>query len=192
MKLNKVEFLTSAADPSSLPKLNYPAVAFAGRSNVGKSSLINTILNRKNFARTSNSPGKTRLINYYTVNDALNLVDLPGYGYAKVSFKMRKKWQQLIEHFLSNCDSLKLVLLIIDVRRGFMEQDAELLEWLLFNNLELQIVITKSDKISKQKAIKIKQDIILQNNLHNEPILFSAVKIRGVTEIWSSIKTATS
>lgn len=192
MKLNKVEFLTSAADISSLPKLNHPAVAFAGRSNVGKSSLINTILNRKNFARISSSPGKTRLINYYNVNDTLNLVDLPGYGYAKVSFKMRKKWQQLIEHFLSNCDALKLVLLIIDARRGIMEQDAELLEWLSFNNLELQVVITKSDKISKQKAMKIKQDIIRQNNLHNEPILFSAVQKRGVTEIWSSIKSATS
>jgi len=192
MKLSKVEFLTSAADISSLPKLNLPAVAFAGRSNVGKSSLINTILNRKNFARISSSPGKTRLINYYTINDTFHLVDLPGYGYAKVPLKIRQKWRLLIEHFLSKSDALKLVVLIVDIRRGLMDQDVELLEWLMFNNLDVQVVITKSDKVSKQKALKMKHEIIRQNNLPTEPILFSAVQKRGVGELWSSIKLATS
>lgn len=192
MKLKKVEFLTSAAGISSLPKLDHPAFAFAGRSNVGKSSLINAILNRKNFARISGAPGKTRLINYYTINDTLHLVDLPGYGYAKVPFKMRQKWQRLIEHFLSKSETLKIVFLLIDIRRGLMDHDAELLDWLIFNDLNTQIVFTKSDKISKQKTTKMKHDIIRQNILPTEPILFSTVKKMGIDEIWSSIKMATS
>ena len=192
MKLKKVEFLTSAADISSIPILNKPAVAFSGRSNVGKSSLINAILNRKNFARISSSPGKTRLINYYTINDTLHLADLPGYGYANVPLKVRQKWQRLIEHFLLKSEELKLVFLLIDSRRGLKDQDTELLEWLTYNNLKTQVVLTKSDKLSKQKALTMKNEIIRQNNLPTEPILFSTVQKRGINEIWSSVKLATS
>lgn len=190
MKLKKVEFLTSAADVSSLPKLNHPAVAFAGRSNVGKSSLINTILNRKNFARTSNSPGKTRLINYFTVNDKLHFVDLPGYGFAGVSRKMQDNWRKLIENFLTKSDSLQLVLVLVDTRRGIVKMDEELIEWLENMNLNFVIILTKSDKLSNHRAKLTKDTIMGQYRLTSEPILFSTVQKRGTSEIWAVILTA--
>jgi len=192
MKIKKVEFLTSAADVSSLPKSSIPSVAFAGRSNVGKSSLINALLNRKNIARTSSAPGKTRLINYFTINDKLHMVDLPGYGFAKLSHKMQNQWQQLIESFLLNNRTLRLVFVIIDIRRSLMDIDIQLLDWLDYNGLNSQIILTKCDKVSKNEALKICRNLVKQRTLINEPILFSAVKRIGISEVWKVIYSACS
>jgi len=192
MKIKKVEFLTSVADVSSLPKLSIPSVAFAGRSNVGKSSLINALLNRKNIAKTSSAPGKTRMINFFTINDKLHMVDLPGYGFAKLSQKMQNQWKQLIESFLLNNSTLRLVFVIIDVRRSLMEVDIQLLDWLDYNGLNSQIILTKSDKVSKSEALKICKDLAKQRTLTNEPILFSAVKRIGISEVWKTIYSACS
>ena len=192
MKPDKVEFLTGAADLSSLPKTQLPAVAFAGRSNVGKSSLINAILNRKNIARTSKTPGKTRRINYFMVNEKLHLVDFPGYGFAKVSTKMQQEWRRLIEDFLTENNLLCLVIVIIDIRRGVTHMDSQLLDWLDYMNIRAQIVLTKCDKVSKNTAMNAQREIIRQRLLANEPILFSAVKRAGVSDVWEAISTACS
>lgn len=192
MKIKKVEFLTSVADAASLPKLSIPSVAFAGRSNVGKSSLINALLNRKNIARISSAPGKTRMINFFTINDKLRMVDLPGYGFAKLPQKMQNQWQQLIESFLLNNNTLRLVFVIIDIRRSLMEVDIQLLEWLDYNGLNSQIILTKCDKVSKSEALKICKALAKQKTLINEPILFSAVKRIGISEAWKAIYSACS
>jgi len=192
MKIKKVEFLTSAADVSSLPKSSIPSVAFTGRSNVGKSSLINALLNRKNIARTSSIPGKTRLINYFTINNKLHIVDLPGYGFTKLPHKLQNRWQQLIEAFLLNNRTLRLVFIIIDTRRSLMDMDIQLLDWLDYNDIHSQIILTKCDKVSKSEALKICKALSKQRTLVNEPMLFSAVKRTGISESWKAIYSACS
>ncbi len=183
---------TRVSDVNSFPKAPYPVVAFAGRSNVGKSSLINSLLNRKNIAQTSSAPGKTRRIDYFNINDKLFLADLPGYGYAKVSKTNRDKWQKLIEHFLENIAQICLVILIIDVRQGITELDAQLIEWLTHYQRNFRIIITKCDKISKNEAEQVRRSV-LQNEFNmEEPILFSAIDKRGKQKIWSGILSAAS
>jgi len=187
MKLKKVEFLTSVADLSSLPKLQLPTVVFAGRSNVGKSSLINTILNRKKIAKTSSSPGKTRFINYFIINENLYFADLPGYGYARVSKKMQIQWKSLIEPFFKINDSIRLVLILLDARRGMTDKDAQLLEFMHSFGKQEQIVLTKCDKISNSRAENLRRDICAHYSLNSEPVFFSALKKTGVSDIWTSI-----
>lgn len=146
------EFLTSAPTLAHCPALGEtPEVAFVGRSNVGKSSIINALLGRKNLAQTSNTPGKTRLMNYYLIdNGSLAFVDLPGYGYAKVSKREQQEWQKHLEHYLQERETLKLVILLIDSRHGTKESDALMLDWLQHHDLAVQVVLTKWDKL-KQK-----------------------------------------
>ncbi len=192
VNLKIVQLETRVSDVNSFPKSPYPVVAFAGRSNVGKSSLINSLLNRKNIAQTSSAPGKTRRIDYFNINDKLFLADLPGYGYAKVSKTNREKWQKLIEHFLKNIAQICLVILIIDARRGITELDAQLIEWLTHYQRKFRIIITKCDKISKNEAEQVRRSVIQNEFNMEEPILFSAVDKRGKQKIWSGILSATS
>ncbi|MFQ5633498.1 MAG: ribosome biogenesis GTP-binding protein YihA/YsxC, partial [bacterium] len=140
MKISHSEFIASYSQIGQLPKLRLPEIAFAGRSNVGKSSLINRLLNRKNLARTSGTPGKTRQLNYILVNQNIYFVDLPGYGFAKVSKQERSRWQQLIEAYMAKNDALKVVVSIIDARHGPTDLDMELLEWLVHIKAPILVV----------------------------------------------------
>ncbi len=191
MIIKKVEFVKSVAAISEIPRPRLPEIAFAGRSNSGKSSLINTILNRKKMAKTSSKPGKTRLLNYFNINDRFYFVDLPGYGFAGVSKKLRNEWKGLIENYLTDCSDLQLVMVICDIRRGLTEMDLQLIEWLNRTGLPAQIMLTKADKISKNDSNKTKSKIIEQHALENEPIVFSSLKKTGVKDTLTIINKYT-
>ena len=142
MKIRNVELETVCGITSSLPVTGGPEFAFLGRSNVGKSSLINTLMQRRNFARTSGDPGKTQTINYYHINDAFYLVDLPGYGYARVSRTTREKWGRMIERYLTDSKDLRLIFLLVDSRHAPTEDDRLMLDWLLYYHLPTAILAT--------------------------------------------------
>jgi GTP-binding protein len=188
MKVVSTEFITSATDPSQYPEGLLPEIAFAGRSNVGKSSLINIITRRKNLARTSSTPGCTRLINFFKVNNQIYFVDLPGYGYAKVPETLRREWGPMIETYLRHRKSLKYVILILDARRSPSNQDFALIHWLRYYQIVFMIVLTKIDKISRSQA-KVRQHQIKELlGLTIEPILFSARTGEGKDAIWAAIQ----
>ncbi len=149
MSNHQAEFLLSASAPSHFPETPYAEIAFAGRSNVGKSSLLNKLLRRKNLAKTSATPGKTRLINFFRVDDRFQLVDLPGYGYAKVSKTEREAWRRLIESYLVERDQLRLLVSLIDIRHEPTKLDRELLDWLERVQLPYAVVLTKADKVKQ-------------------------------------------
>lgn len=151
MKVLSAEFVLSAKRPAHYPPAVLPEIAFAGRSNVGKSSLINTLLKRKGLARTSNTPGRTQEINFFTVNQRLAFIDLPGYGYAKVPEAIRQQWGPMIETYLSERETLRLVILILDIRRDPTEQDRQLIGWLEFYRLPFLVALTKIDKVSRSE-----------------------------------------
>ena len=158
MKIKTSELSVVCGPTSKLPELTSPEIAFAGRSNVGKSSLINSLLNRKNLARTSSNPGKTVTINFYEVNEVFYLVDLPGYGYAKASLEARAKWGKMIEKYLRTREQLRAVILLIDIRHAPTKDDVMMFEWITSNGLEPIIAATKLDKIKrsqKDKQIKL-------------------------------------
>jgi GTP-binding protein len=187
MKIHKAEYVTSVADKFSIPKAPVPVVVFAGRSNVGKSSLINALVNRRDFARVSRTPGKTRFINYFNINDNLYFADLPGYGFARVSHTTQENWKQLIESFLEQNSFIRLVIVILDIRRGVTHSDKQLLDWLDAHQRQSLIVLTKCDKVSNNETGVIQRKLIGERKLSYEPILFSAVKRTGVLEVWSAI-----
>ncbi len=166
--------------PEHYPPAALPEVAFAGRSNVGKSSLINTLINRRNLVKTSATPGKTRLINFFMINSAFYFVDLPGYGYARVSMEERKKWGPMVETYLRSRSTLKGVVLLQDIRRMPGAEEIELLEFLENLDLPILVVLTKADKFSKSKqavqSLQIRQHMRLQEN---EVVLFSAKSRQG-------------
>jgi GTP-binding protein len=190
MKVVSTEFIKSATLPSQYPEGKFPEVAFAGRSNVGKSSLINTITRRKSLARISSTPGCTRLINFFTVNNQISLVDLPGYGYAKVSETSRRQWGPMIETYFEHRQSLKYVILILDVRRYPSDQDLALIHWLRHYNIIFMIVLTKIDKVSKSQAKVRLHQIKELLGLTIDPILFSARTGEGRDAIWGEIGRA--
>jgi len=192
VNIKKVEFVKSVVDINEIPVPRLPEIAFAGRSNSGKSSLINTILNRKKLAKTSSKPGKTRLLNYFRINDKLYFVDLPGYGFAGVSRKLRYEWKGLIDTYLSESKELKLVLMICDIRRGITDMDLQLIEWLDFTGIKIQLMLTKSDKLSKNKSAKTRNEIIKQYDPVNKPIIFSSLKKTGVKETLALINKYTA
>jgi len=154
MQINSARFLTSVHALSQLPPAEYPEVAFAGRSNVGKSSLMNRLLGRKNLVKTSSRPGKTRGLNYFLINEALYLVDLPGYGFAKVSKKEQAHWQQLITTYLLERESLGLVVVVMDLRHGLKQMDRDLVDWLKYQDIPFLPVYTKADKLSANKQVR--------------------------------------
>ena len=190
MKIIKSDLDAIAVEPKQYPKAELPEIAFAGRSNVGKSSFINSMINRKNLARTSGKPGKTRTINFYIINDSFRFVDLPGYGYAEVSKKEKEKWGQIIERFLVNRKDLKEVILIVDIRHEPTAQDVIMYKWIKSFGHRGIVIATKADKISRgnyQKNIKIIKDK-LEIEDSNLIIPYSSEKKTNIEEVWRIFK----
>ena len=186
MIIRSLELETVCGITSTLPENTLPEIAFAGKSNVGKSSLINGLMNRKSFARTSATPGKTQTINFYNINQELYLVDLPGYGYAKVSEQEKKKWGQMIERYLHQSKQLRAVFLLIDIRHAPSANDKMMYDWILSQGYHPIIIATKLDKLKRsqvQKQIKVVRQGL---GLSKDSILvpFSAVTKQGRDEIW--------
>jgi GTP-binding protein len=192
MIIKSAEFVTSATRPSQYPPAELPEVAFVGRSNVGKSSLINTLVNRKHLVKTSSTPGRTQLINFFDINDNLTFVDLPGYGYARVPASVRKKWGPMIETYLSTRKTLKGVVLIMDIRRLPRDEEQNLINWLNHFSIAKIFVLTKTDKLSKNKKIKQQDTIVRALAVEKEDvILFSAKTRRGKDAVWDAILSLT-
>ncbi|MEF2968001.1 ribosome biogenesis GTP-binding protein YihA/YsxC [Paenibacillus sp. M1] len=189
MKITNAEFVISAVGPNQYPEDALPEIALAGRSNVGKSSLINRMINRKNLARTSSTPGKTQHLNYYRINDEIYFVDFPGYGYAKVSKSQREVWGKMIEKYLLERETLRLVLLIIDLRHPPSKDDELMYDWLKHYELPVCVVATKADKIPKsrwQKHLKIIKEALVMRA--GDPIvMFSSEAGIGRDELWGQI-----
>lgn len=186
MIIRSLELETVCGITSTLPENTLPEIAFAGKSNVGKSSLINGLMNRRSFARTSATPGKTQTINFYNINQELYLVDLPGYGYAKVSEQEKKKWGQMIERYLHQSKQLRAVFLLIDIRHAPSANDKMMYDWILSQGYHPIIIATKLDKLKRsqvQKQIKVVRQGL---GLSKDSILipFSAVTKQGRDEIW--------
>lgn len=184
-------FIKSAFDKSHYPPPDRPEIAFAGKSNVGKSSLINVIVNRKKMARTSSTPGRTQALNFFNVgNGRLYLVDLPGYGFARVPLKVKASWGKMVESYLESRKNLKGVVVIMDIRRDISPDDTALIDWLFEYNIKLIPVFTKADKLKKQKRITrlkvLKKD--LSRISPERPILFSAHTREGREEVWERIE----
>ncbi len=191
MKITSVEFIKSVENFDHIPKDNLKEVAFAGRSNVGKSTLINCLLNRKKIARTSSTPGKTRQLNYFKINQKIYFVDLPGYGFAKAPKTERVQWRRLIENFLTQSPNLKGVVSIIDSRIGPTKLDLQLLEWLKNLNIPIILVVTKSDKLSKSALLnQVRKYSNQLNHFKLKQIIpFSAINGAGKKEVWREITT---
>ena len=191
MVIKNVSLETVCGITSTLPENGKTEIAFAGKSNVGKSSLINALMNRKSFARISSTPGKTQTINFYNINDIMYLVDLPGYGYAKVSEKEKVEWGRLIERYLHGSAQLKVVFLLIDIRHDPSENDRIMYRWILEQGFEPVIIATKLDKIKRsqvQKHLKMLKDgLSLVSGTKIIP--FSSVTKQGRDEIWDLIET---
>jgi len=188
MIIKSVDFVKSAVKAVDYPEYDFPEIAFAGRSNVGKSSLINTLIQRKGMVKTSSKPGCTQLINFFMINEDLSFVDLPGYGYAKVSKKIRAQWQPMIERYLSNRNNLIGLVLLIDIRRDPKKEEFDLLDWLSSHDLPHLVILTKSDKLSKTKQEKRWVSICSQlNREKNGVILFSAKTRKGRETILDEI-----
>ena len=189
MIIKTASFITSAVKKSQYPEMNLKEIAFVGRSNVGKSSLINCLLNRKKLVKISGKPGKTRLINFFLINDDFVFVDLPGFGYSKVSKKMKKSWGIMIEDYLQYRPNLKAIVFLIDIRREKLSSDEiNLILW--FNHLHIKtiFVLTKADKLSKNKRQKSVQKISQDINLEKEElIVFSAKTKMGQEKLWKNI-----
>lgn len=191
MVIKQVNLETVCGYTSKLPENRLPEMAFAGKSNVGKSSLINAMLNRKSLARTSSQPGKTQTINFYNINEALYMVDLPGYGYAKVSESEKQKWGQMIENYLHTSKQLRAVFLLIDIRHEPSANDRMMYEWIAYQGYRPVIVATKMDKIKRsqlQKQVKIVREGL---GMPKDGILipFSAETKQGRDELWEYIES---
>ncbi|CAM4127166.1 ribosome biogenesis GTP-binding protein YihA/YsxC [Paenibacillus alkaliterrae] len=192
MKITQAQFIISAVQPHQYPEDALPEIALAGRSNVGKSSLINKLILRKNLARTSSQPGKTQQLNYYRVNDLIYLVDFPGYGYAKVSKTQREQFGEMIERYIRDREPLKLQLLVIDIRHEPSKLDQQMYKWLKHYEIPTCIVATKADKIPKSKWDKhIK---MIKKTLEADPrdsvVLFSSESGLGREQLWDVISEA--
>lgn len=190
MKITATEFIKSATRPAHYPDAEYPEIAFAGRSNVGKSTLINVLLNRKNLVRTSATPGRTQLINFFNVNQRFVLVDLPGYGFAKVPVAVKQAWGPMVRTYLETRDRLAATVFIIDVRRIPGEEDLRLLDWLEEFGIPTIPVISKIDKISRSQRRKHVERIAQATGLPTDAFsLFSALTREGTEDIWERIET---
>jgi GTP-binding protein len=190
MNLRSAEFLTSVGFLSQLPTDGKSEIAFAGRSNVGKSSLMNRLLNRKKLVKTSGTPGKTRTLNFFTINNAFYLVDLPGYGYAKRSKTEREQWGQLIEGYVADREPLKGFVLLMDIRHAPTKDDLDMVEWLTNSGKRFILVGTKADKLSNtklQSSLARAKKVLAWKGEH-DILAFSAVTGRGKDELWRWIE----
>lgn len=189
MEVKQADFIKSAAKPKDYPPPDLPEVAFVGRSNVGKSSLINVLANRKALVRTSSTPGRTQLINFFDINNILTLVDLPGYGYAKAPPDVRKQWGSMIETYLSKRENLKAVVLILDIRRTPSNGDLDMLRLLGACGIPQIIVLTKCDKLSRNE--RAKQTPLIAEFIERDKdglLPFSALSREGHDRIWQEIE----
>lgn len=193
MEVHNVDLTISAVSPEQYPQTGYPEIALVGRSNVGKSSLTNVLINRRNFAHTSSQPGKTQTLNFYNVEDQLYFVDVPGYGYAKVSKKERERFGQMIEQYLTQREQLKGVILLVDARHAPTADDVSMYEWLKYYQLPTLVVATKIDKVKSN--VWNRQKSLIRKTLNLEPetplILFSATSKRGKEQVWQWIDQQT-
>jgi len=188
MHVKSATFVKSAVRPEHYPPADRPEIAFAGRSNVGKSSLINCLVNRRRLVKTSNTPGRTQLINFFDVNDALHFVDLPGYGYARVPASVQRNWRPMVEAYLAGRPTLRAVVLILDIRRTPRAEDLELRTWLASHSLAALPILTKADKFSRQQQGKQLRGVA--ESLGRDPeslILFSAKSGQGREAVWQAI-----
>ncbi|GAK48741.1 GTP-binding protein YsxC [Secundilactobacillus oryzae JCM 18671] len=190
MEVNNVELVMSAVSPTQYPTTGYPEIAFVGRSNVGKSSMTNVLINRKSYARTSSQPGKTQTLNFYQVEDQLYFVDVPGYGYAKVSKQEREKWGEMIETYLTQRETLRGVVSLVDARHEPTQDDVQMYQWLSYYDIPILILATKADKIVRGKWNK--QESIIKKKLgfnkKDSFVMFSAQTKMGKDEIWKWIE----
>ena len=189
MIIKSADFVKSAVKPSHYPPAILPEIAFTGRSNVGKSSLINTLVNRKRLVKTSSTPGRTQLINFFNINNAFSFVDLPGFGYARVPESIKRTWGPMIETYLSTRKTLKGVVLIMDIRRTPGTQELVFIEWLRYYTIPIILILTKTDKLSKSKQMS--QHIAITKILgidRNDLILFSAKSRMGKDATWAAIE----
>jgi GTP-binding protein len=189
MIITSAEFVKSAVKPAQYTDAVLPEIAFSGRSNVGKSSLINTLVNRKHLVKTSSTPGRTQLINFFIINKTISFVDLPGFGYAKVPASVRKSWGPMIETYLTTRNTLKGVVLIMDIRRIPGMQELNFIEWFHYFNIPSILILTKSDKLSKIKQKN--QHLAIAKALsvnEDQLILFSAKSRMGKDDVWNAIE----
>lgn len=189
MKIRNAEITMSAVNKSQYPDEGIPEIALVGRSNVGKSSTVNTLLNRRNFARTSQTPGKTRTINFYLINNEFFFVDLPGYGYAKIAKSEKEKWGAIMERYLQERDELCAIFLLVDIRHEPTNDDVMMYEWIKHFGYNCVVIATKADKISRgqyQKHISIIRKK-LQMDPNEKVLPISSLKKTGAEEIWNEI-----
>ena len=189
MKINSSKFIQSAVWPKHYPDHDYPEVAFIGRSNVGKSSLINMLLDRKSLAKVSSTPGKTSLVNFFDINGEFSFVDLPGYGYARRSKKELKQWNEMIEKYLSTRKNLVLFFMLLDIRRVPNEKDLQIIDWLNYYDKNYRIIVTKIDKVTqKEKSKQLRKIADLTGLLIRDLLLTSSTKRKGRKEVLKEIQ----
>ena len=190
MVIKKVNLDIVIGVTSAIPDTEFPEVAFAGKSNVGKSSLINALMNRKSYARTSSQPGKAQTINFYNINDAMYLVDLPGYGYANASPAVKAKWGKMIEKYLRQSANLKQVFLLVDIRHDPSENDKMMYNWIVDNGFRPVIIATKLDKLKRSQIAKHVKAVRAGLGLKEDDILipFSSQTKQGLDELWNTIE----
>ena len=189
MNISSAEFITSAVRPSQYPPTDLPEIAFAGKSNVGKSSLINVLVNRRHLVKTSSTPGRTQLVNFFQINGRLMFVDLPGYGYAKVPPEIQKSWKPMIEAYLSQRTVLKAVVMIMDIRRTPDEKDRYLIDWLDHHQIAIIPVLTKTDKLKSSQQVRQVALVAAASGIPKDRfILFSAKTRIGREHIWEAIE----
>ena len=187
MKILSAEFVISAVGPDQFPKDRKPQIAFAGRSNVGKSSVINALLHRKHLVKTSATPGKTQLINFFVINGEFYFVDLPGYGYARVPHAVTDAWAPMIEGYLKDSPELAAVVVLLDSRRELDERDMRLTDWLTQYNIPAIYALTKADKLNRQEADRARRSIGAALGIDEALILTSAKTGHGIKELWAEI-----
>lgn len=191
MVIKKVNLDIVIGVTSAIPDTQYPEVAFAGKSNVGKSSLINSLMNRKSYARTSSQPGRTQTINFYNINDCMYLVDLPGYGYANASPAVKAKWGKMIEKYLRKSANLKQVFLLVDIRHDPSENDKMMYDWIVDNGFRPVIIATKLDKLKRSQVAKHVKAVRMGLGLREDDILipFSSETKQGLDELWETVES---